>query len=290
MILQKSQSKTGMLAQTILQILGGVLVFVLGTGLVFGLLLALKLGDGVMHDPFTRMWADLLLAVVLAGLFLLYAQKLGGVPARAFSFTLSPKDALFSLVAGAITLGLAAAYLLWLSHTGAHPLKLVVPSLGLLLIGFIGEFGVLHEEILSRGYFFTLLQSRYGVGWALLASAVLFSLSHAFFKKVDFMLVGHFLVGISLGYMYLKSGSLLVTTTVHAFHNFAADLFLQGNNEGVSLGIGWFQFSSPLGAAERLAFDLVLALAMLGLTYWAYGRRSKLLEPSARLQSAWNWR
>lgn len=286
MILQKSQAKVEVLGKSILQVLGGVVVFVLGTGLVFGLLMALKLGDQVMHDPFTRMWADLLLAAVLTGLFLLYAQKLGGVPARAFSFAFSPKDAAFALAGGAITLGLAAAYMLWLGHTGAQPLELVAPSLGLLLLGFIGEFGVLHEEVLSRGYFFTLLQPRYGVGWAWLASAVLFSLSHVIFKKVDFMLVGHFLVGIALGYMYLKSGSLVVTTIVHAFHNFAADLFLQGNNDGVSLGIGWFQFSHHLGAAERLTFDVALTLAMLGLTYWVYGRGSKLLEPSVRLQ-AW---
>ncbi|MER3482205.1 MAG: hypothetical protein C4332_02635 [Meiothermus sp.] len=285
MTLRKVPSEVGVAANTILRILGAELTFVLGTGVVFGLLLALRLGDAVLHDPLTRMWADLLLAAVLSGSFVLYGQKLGGVPARAFSFAFGPKDAVFALLAGILTLGLAAGYMLLISRSGAHPITAVAPSLGLLLIGFLGEFGVLHEEVLNRGYILPLLRSRYGTAWALLVSAVLFSLSHAIFKRVDFMLVSHFLVGIALGYMYLKSGSLTLTTTVHAFHNFAADLFLQGNNNGVSLGIGVFQFSAHLGALERLAFDLLLALATLGLTYWAYGRGTRFSEASARLPS-----
>jgi membrane protease YdiL (CAAX protease family) len=279
--------KASLLFQTALQILGAVLVFGLGTGAVFAVLLALKLGDAVMHDPVTRMWADLGLAAVLSGLFVLYAQKLGGVPARAFSFAFSAKDAAFALGAGALTLGLAAAYMLLLGRAGMHPVTVVMPPLGLLLIGFLGEFGVLHEEVLSRGFIFRRLQSRYPTLAALLVSAVLFSLTHILFKKVDFLLVSHFLVGIALGYMYLKSGSLLLTTAVHAFHNFAADLFLQGNNDGVSLGIGMFQFSARLSAPERLAFDVLLALATLAITYFVYGRGTKVWEPAERLRTVW---
>ena len=286
MTLSKTHNQAGLLGKTVLQILGSVLVFVLGTGLVFGLLSVLRLGDAVMHDPLTRAWADLLLGLVLAGLYVLYAQKLGGVSARAFSFAFSRKDAAFALGAGALTLGLAAAYML-LGRAGAHPLTIALPPLGLLLIGFVGGFGVIHEEVLARGYFLTLLRSRYGTGWAILGSAVLFSLIHAIFKTPNFMLVSHFLVGIALGYLYLKSGSLVLTTLLHAFHNFAADLFLQGNQEGVSLGIGFFQFSAHLGAAERLTFDVILMLATLGLTYWAYGRGTKLWEPAPRLKKIW---
>lgn len=264
-----------------------MLVFVLGTGLVFALLTVLRLGDAVMHDPFTRAWADLLLGLVLAGLFVLYAQKLGGASARSFSFTFSRKDAAFALGAGALTLGLTAAYMLVLDRAGAHPLTIALPPLGLLLIGFVGGFGVIHEEVLNRGYVLPLLRSRYGTVAALLGSAVVFSLIHAIFKTPNFMLVSHFLVGIALGYLYLKSGSLFLTTAVHAFHNFAADLFLQGNQEGVSLGIGFFQFSAHLGALERLTFDVLLMLATLGLTYWVYGRGTKLWEPAPGLKKIW---
>lgn len=279
--------KASVLFQTTLQILGAVLVFGLGTGAVFGVLLALKLGDAVMHDPVTRMWADLVLAAVLSSLFVLYAQKLGGVQAKAFSFAFSVKDAAFALGAGALALGLAAAYTLLLSRAGMHPVTVVMPPLGLLIIGFLGEFGVLHEEVLSRGFIFRRLQSRYPTLAALLVSAVLFSLTHTLFKKVDFLLVSHFLVGIALGYMYLKSGSLVLTTAVHAFHNFAADLFLQGNNDGVSLGIGVFQFAARLTAPERLLFDLILALSTLAITYFVYGRGTKLWEPAERLEAVW---
>lgn len=290
MTLQKTRDQAGLLGKTVLQILGGVLVFVLGTGLVFGLLTVLHLEDAVLHDPLTRAWADLLLGLVLAGLFVLYAHKLGGASAGSFSFAFRRKDAAFALLAGALTLGLAAVYMLILDRTGAHPLTIALPPLGLLLIGLVGEFGVIHEEVLNRGYILPLLRSRYGTATALLVSALLFSLTHAIFKKVDFLLVSHFLVGIALGYLYLKSGSLLLATVVHAFHNFAADLFLQGNQEGVSLGIGFFQFSLRLGALERLAFDVLLMLATLTLTYWVYGRGSRLWEISPRLKQLWGAR
>jgi len=288
MTLSKPLSNQATLRQIALQILGAIGVFVLGTGLVFGLLLALGLGNAVMHDPVTRMWADVLLAGVLSGLFLLYAQKLGGVPAKAFSFAFGVKDAGFALGAGLLTLSLAGGYMVLLNRVGIHPFTVELPSVGLLLIGFLGELGVLQEEVLNRGFIFRRLLSRYPALVSLLVSAGLFSLTHLFFKKPDFLLISHFLVGIALGYLYLKSGSLVVTTVVHAFHNFAADLFLQGNNDGVSLGIGVFQFAQRLTAPERLIFDVLLALTMLGFTYVVYARGTRLWEPAKRLKAVWD--
>lgn len=270
-----------------LRILGGILAFILGVGIVFGGVALLGLVNAVTNEPTPRMVADLGLALVVSGLVLLYAQTLGGVPIRAFSFTWDRRGIWLAVVAGIVTLGLAWGYVFILGQSGAHPLTVVMPPLGVLLIGVIGELGVIHEEVLARGYFLALLQQRYGIGWAIFVSAVLFSLTHVFFKKVDFLLVSHFLVGIGLAYMYIKSGSLWTPIVVHAFHNLATDLFVTGNDNGVSVGIAIFHFVTKLSVLERLGFDLLLALLMVGVTYLVYGRGTGLLEPAATLRHRW---
>lgn len=271
----------------VLRILGGIFAFILGVGIVFGGIALLGQVNQVTNEPVARAVADLVLALVVSGLVLAYAQKWGGVPARAFAFTWPARGLLLVLVAGLATLALAAGYVFALGQTGAHPLTIVMPPLGLLLIGILGEFGVLHEEVLSRGYFLALLQRRYGVGWAIFLSAILFSLTHIFFKGVDFMLVGHFLVGIAFGYLYIKTGSLWTSIIVHAFHNLATDLFVTGNDNGVSLGIAVFHFTTKLSVLERFGFDILLTLLMLGIAYLLVGRGTPLLEPTPSLRQRW---
>jgi membrane protease YdiL (CAAX protease family) len=175
---------------------------------------------------------------------------------------------------------MAAVYVLLVRGTGAF--ALAVPALPVLLLGVVGELGVLHEEVLARGFFLRLLNRHTGVLGAILISAALFSLGHAIFKKPDFMLVGHFMAGVAFGYAYIKSGTLLVPVLMHFLGNLSADLFIQGDDDGVSLGMGVFQFPEHLGAAERLPYDLVLMVIEL-LAVWAvYSRRMPLLQPNQR--------
>lgn len=274
-------------AKLILRIIGGIAAFLVGVGLVFGVVAILGLARAVTEEPAARAVADLVLGLVVSGLVLFYAQRWGGVPRRAFAFTWDSRGVLLALAAGAATLALAAIYIYWLGQSGAHPLTIVTPPLGLLIIGFLGEFGVLHEEVLSRGYFLPLLQQRVGMGWALVIGALLFSLTHIFFKGVNFMLVTQFLAGLAFGYLYIKSGSLWTAVVVHACHNFATDLFVTGNDSGVSLGIAVFHFAERLSMFERWGFDILLTLMIVGLTYLCFGRGARFLAPHPRLRQRW---
>lgn len=271
----------------IVRIVGGFVTFVVVGYMVFGGVALCGWIDPVINDPLARMVADLVLAAIVVGAVLLYAQKFGGVPLRAISLDFSWRHALGAAGIFAATLGLAAGYMTVLGQSGAHPLTIVMPSLGVLVIGFLGELGVIHEEITSRGFFLTLLQKRYGVGLAIFFSAILFMMSHIPFKGVNNISISNFLAGIAFGYLYVKSGSIWTGLVVHVAHNFATDLFITGSNNGVSVGIGIFQFAGKLSFTERLGFDLLLTGLTLGLTYLFFGLGTRVLEPSSRLIRRW---
>ncbi|MEZ4672633.1 MAG: CPBP family intramembrane glutamic endopeptidase [Caldilineaceae bacterium] len=187
-----------------------------------------------------------------------------------------------------VTVALAWLYMSTLGWTGNQSHSVIWPSLGIFAIGLIGEFGALHEEVESRGYFFTLLKQPYGVAWALFLSALLFMLGHIPFKGVDWMLIANFFGGIGFGYLYLKSGSLWVALMAHAAHNLATDLFFTGTNNGVSVGIALFHFNNKLTLAQRLPYDAILMLLMIAVAYVGYGWGSRFFAPSPRLARRWN--
>lgn len=71
------------------------------------------------------------------------------------------------------------------------------------------------EELLFRGLIFESCRERFGNAWAVLTSALLFGLIHI----VPVQMVNAFVVGIILGYIYLKTGSLLSVIILHAINN-----------------------------------------------------------------------
>jgi membrane protease YdiL (CAAX protease family) len=264
----------------ILRLAGGQVAMVIATGVVFGVFALLGLAPLIYDDYVVRSVADVVLAVAVSASVVVYAHYLGGVRFREFLFGWNRRDTVFITIMAVLILGMAAVYVLLVRGTGAF--ALAVPALPVLLLGVVGELGVLHEEVLARGFFLRLLNRHTGVLGAILISAALFSLGHAIFKKPDFMLVGHFMAGVAFGYAYIKSGTLLVPVLMHFLGNLSADLFIQGDDDGVSLGMGVFQFPEHLGAAERLPYDLVLMVIEL-LAVWAvYSRRMPLLQPNQR--------
>lgn len=273
--------------KTWLRILGVFVVFMTGVGLVFGAAMLLGIGDQISNDPLARLIANLLLTVVVSGLIMVYGQTVGGVPVRAIRFDWDGRATRFALAATVVTLGIGAGYMLLLRQMAVFSFQVVVPSLATLLIGIVNELGVLHEEVHNRGYLFGLLQSHMGIGAMLLFGATYFALGHVPFKGLNFALFSNFLGGLVYGYLYLKSGSLSVSVVAHALHNLTTDLFLTGTNNGVSVGIASFQFADRLAPLQRMGFDLLLTIAILGLIYFFYGRGTRLLEPAPSLRSRW---
>lgn len=76
------------------------------------------------------------------------------------------------------------------------------------------------EEFALRGLVLGSLK-KYGDGFAILCSSIIFGIMHGNFQQIPFA----FLVGLILGYITIKSGSLWIAVAVHAFNNFISVFF-----------------------------------------------------------------
>ncbi len=82
---------------------------------------------------------------------------------------------------------------------------------------FVAIAGPVIEEIFFRGFTYKAFRSRYGVRWAIIGSSLIFATLHL--SVVAFVPI--FFLGVFLGYLYEKTGSLVPCMTVHMFHNVA---------------------------------------------------------------------
>lgn len=76
------------------------------------------------------------------------------------------------------------------------------------------------EEFACRGLMLGLLK-KYGEGFAIVTSSLLFGLMHGNFEQMPFA----FLVGLVLGFITVKSGTIWIAIAVHGFNNLIAVLF-----------------------------------------------------------------
>lgn len=90
------------------------------------------------------------------------------------------------------------------------------------------------EEVLFRGLIFESCKERFGKGAALLLSALLFGAVHGIAVQV----INAFVVGLILGYIYLKTRSLISVIILHAINNgiaYATLALVGDNNSNVTL-------------------------------------------------------
>ena len=71
------------------------------------------------------------------------------------------------------------------------------------------------EEVLFRGQILGAVKAKYGSAWALIISSVLFGLIHG----IPPQMINAFFMGLILGYIYLKTGSLLSVIIIHSVNN-----------------------------------------------------------------------
>jgi membrane protease YdiL (CAAX protease family) len=138
---------------------------------------------------------------------------------------------------GVLLLGGAITHLL----AGQHPVHQDVAvmasqvSLGLRLLLALLVVGVAPfvEEMVFRGVLLSGLASRMPVGWAIVVSAVVFGCVHLpDFKFSWYPVPALVLLGLALGWIRVRSGSLWPSITLHATNNFFAML-------------AWFLVSKP---------------------------------------------
>ena len=80
---------------------------------------------------------------------------------------------------------------------------------------FVAVLGPIIEEIFFRGFTYKAFRTRFGVGRAMVLTALIFAALH---MSVAAMLP-IFLLGLFLTYLYEKTGSLVPSMTVHVLHN-----------------------------------------------------------------------
>ena len=90
------------------------------------------------------------------------------------------------------------------------------------LLSFIATAIVpaLVEEFAMRGIVLGMLR-KFGDGFAIITSAILFGLLHGNFQQMPFA----FLVGLILGFIVVKTNSLLIAIAVHSANNFVSVVF-----------------------------------------------------------------
>lgn len=90
------------------------------------------------------------------------------------------------------------------------------------LLCFLSTVAVpaLVEEFAFRGLVLGSLR-RYGDGFAVIVSSILFGFMHGNFEQMPFA----FLVGLALGFIVVKTNSLLLAMAVHATNNFVSVIF-----------------------------------------------------------------
>ncbi len=89
------------------------------------------------------------------------------------------------------------------------------------------------EEVFFRGLIFESCAERWGRGVGLIVSALLFGVIHI----IPVQMINAFVVGLILGYVYLKTRSLVSVIIIHAINNAIAyaTMALLGNSSEVTL-------------------------------------------------------
>ncbi|MBN1871020.1 MAG: CPBP family intramembrane metalloprotease [Candidatus Omnitrophica bacterium] len=89
-----------------------------------------------------------------------------------------------------------------------------VPSLVFMGL-FTAVFGPVLEEVFFRGFAYGVFRRRLGIFWGIVASAFFFASIHGNLASFFPILA----LGITLTYLYEKTGSLVASITVHILHN-----------------------------------------------------------------------
>lgn len=104
------------------------------------------------------------------------------------------------------------------------------------------------EEFTCRGLILGSLR-KFGDGFAIIASSVIFGIMHGNFQQMPFA----FLVGLVLAYITVKTETLWVAVAVHAFNNF------------VSVVFNYFPKSIPQDIQNAMYVILLTVLMIIGL-------------------------
>jgi len=156
-----------------------------------------------------------------------------------------------------------------------------IPEKIIMLIG-ISVFPGIVEEVICRGVILQWLR-RYGDGFAILVSSIIFGLIHMNLAQIPFAMM----VGIALGYIAVRTESLIIPMIVHAANN------------AFSLLVEWFLPKIvPERDLELYFFCMIIIFILAGLLamfyidmkkrgFWKLEPHRSVLSPSACFKTFW---
>lgn len=209
-------------------------------------------------------------ACLLAGVTIL-AALLSPVPLRdrlrVRPFRLSPLAMLVSLV-GTLAVSMVVTGLDGLGWLPESPMleefgRLVGEMSGFTLVAAVLAIGLgpgIGEELLFRGYIQTRLRRRWGPGWAIFCTSLMFGIMHFDLVQGSFAVV----VGAFLGYLTERTGSILPAMICHTVNNMLSTL---------DTAVGGLEIVGPQANALVLIGSIaVIALSVAYLRFYVKPR------------------
>jgi membrane protease YdiL (CAAX protease family) len=253
-----------------------------------GVLILLNRFDDLQTDFLFANSMYMTLGVLNTVVILLLFNKVDKQNPWLLGFQIEKKDALFSSIAIVISFLTVLVFIWTLDYMEIVVAKFQFDQvlsgsfyklLGIAIVGWF--FAALKEEVLARGYFMANL-TRMSIPKAILMSSFLFMALHFVMGDFDpFKAASWFKGGIVYAYIYVKSGSLTVSTIVHAAHNLVNDLVIHGAEGALVL------LDTKVTTADKLIYEIILGTLLLGLTYLFYGKNG-VLTPAGNIKRLWN--
>lgn len=142
-----------------------------------------------------------------------------------------------------------------------------------LLLACVALAPAICEEVLCRGTLLAGMRHSLGKWGGVIMSSFLFAVLHLSPERF----LPQFTIGIALGVLTLRSGSLLPAVLLHFGHNASAILLQEWLGEGTT--------GEPVGMAMRFAQGGILALALVGL-WFCCGGISRWVGPKPHVRPA----
>lgn len=131
------------------------------------------------------------------------------------------------------------------------------------------------EELLCRGILLESLKAKYGVVAALWVSSLFFAVMHLHIT----LAVNALVIGLILGFVYLRTQSLYATILLHGFNNAIAMTLLL-------FGLGSVTLSGLISNRTLYACIYVLALVVFALAAWQIFRTMRRLHGQEKIGPA----
>ena len=138
----------------------------------------------------------------------------------------------------------------------------------------VAIFAPIFEEWLCRGMVLRGLLTRMKPGWAIVVSALFFALIHL----NPWQALNAFIIGVVMGYVYYKSGSLWLTMLIHFVNNGTSVILSQFSS--LDENAYWIDMM------DRSTYVVVylLGIAVLAACLWAF-RRIPLQQPRGNVDT-----